>query len=244
MASRLYVCRISDCEHSFFTARALVSHMSLSHVDTDGGHFLCSLDGCTNTYYNVPAYRKHVSRAHSEHWIASQLNNTRIDDNEIIMSGFYNSNDDNESLFIENNGCSFDSHVTVSSFQHELAQSIVRTKLRTREMHMLPKSVENSIFNDIHCLVDTYQFGIQEIVRDRLMSMGIDFWTDSELALVLQPDSIFELVNAPVKSNHLFRKFCRTNLNLVEPIPVFVDGQTGIGRAGLKVWAQAEYEGD
>ena len=157
MASLLYICRITECEQRFYSARALIGHMSLRHIDTYGGHFLCNLDGCTNAYHNVSAYRKHVSRAHSEHWNVS--NHTHNDEGhcpeEPVSSACQDSNDDHGYPGVEDDDGNFEPHITVSSFQHEIAQSIVHTKLRTREMHMLPKSVETSIFEDIHCLMDT-----------------------------------------------------------------------------------------
>ena len=131
MASLLYICRMTEGELRLFSARALVGHMSLSHIDTNGGHFLCNLDGCTNAYHNVPAYRKHVCRAHSDHWNASMLNRTHNDEglnhDELVLCSCQDVNDDHGSLGIEDDDESFEPHITVSSFQREIAQSIVRT---------------------------------------------------------------------------------------------------------------------
>jgi len=105
---------------------------------------------------------------------------------------------------------------------NELGQSIAMTRLRTQEMNMLPKSVVATVVDNMHCLLDTVQFGLQNVIRSRLTAMGIDFMSDSILAEALNGESLFERVTASTSSDHLLQKYCRDNLHLIMPVPMYV----------------------
>jgi len=73
MSLAVYTCRMINCDMRFFSARALIYHMTLSHHEQCLDGFSCNIDGCNNMYRTVSAYRMHLLRNHINHWNALSL---------------------------------------------------------------------------------------------------------------------------------------------------------------------------
>ena len=214
----VYICRVIDCSCRLFSARALISHMTLCHSDNCFSEFMCNLDSCTNTYRTVDAFRKHLAREHAEHW--NSVSGQKQSCTTVVVSEQDNTDDDDDI----HSDMDVDEEVvpTVSQHKQQLAKCIAFSKLKTMEMHMLPKSVNTAIFDNTRELVDVSQFGLQNIVRSRLTEMGVNYKSDPVLGEALGCESFFDSAASACSSDHLLRKFCRDNMNLVEPVPIYV----------------------
>jgi len=193
--------------------------MKLSHSDTILPEFTCYIDGCISIHRTVDAFRKHISRAHNSHWKALSIHNF-----EIAESQSSNVDETLQDFDMDTSYTIGDDHCpSTSNVKQELGQNNTFSKLKTTEIHMLPKSTATAIFDNVKELMNFYQFGFQNLVSSRLSAMGIDYESDDLLSEVLRPESHFEDVTAMTASDHLLKKYCSTNLNLVEPIPLYVD---------------------
>jgi hypothetical protein len=216
----VYLCRFSYCGSSSYSARQLIAHMKLSHSDTLLPDFTCNIDGCISIYRSIDAFRKHLSRVHSNHWKAFGLQS--FDNVEYECS-------DNEDAFnvqdseIDTLDMADDHCQSVSKFKGELCQNIIFSRLKTTELHMLPKSTAAAIFDNVKELMNSYQIGFQNLVSSRLTAMGIDYSSDEILSQMLKPESHFESVTTTTASDHLLKKYCSSHLKLTEPVPVFIE---------------------
>jgi hypothetical protein len=119
----VYLCRFTHCESRFYSARQLIAHMKLSHYDTIIPDFTCNMDGCISIYRSVDAFRKHISRAHNNHWKALGKPNFEIAESQC--------SDDDQTL----QDCDMDTSDTtdnhcqsISNFKQELGQNITFSK--------------------------------------------------------------------------------------------------------------------
>ena len=112
--------------------------------------------------------------------------------------------------------------LTVCHYKDQIGKSISFSKLKSTEMHMLPKSVAAAKFDDIHKLMDVCQSGLQSIVRTRRNALGVDYQSHSELREILDSQSFFESATSLCSSDHLLQKYCTEHTNLVSPVPIYV----------------------
>jgi len=116
---------------------------------------MCNLDSCTDTYRTVDAFRKHLAREHAEHW--NSASGQKQSCATVVVSKQDNNDDDDV-----HSNMDVDEEVNLSVSQHkqQLAKCIGFSKLKTMEMHMLPKSVNAFIFDNTRELVNVSQFGL------------------------------------------------------------------------------------
>jgi hypothetical protein len=172
----VYLCRFTHCGSRFYSARQLISHMKLIHYDTIIHDLTCNMDDCISIYHSVDAFRKHISRTHDNHWKVLGKPNFEIAEPRC--------SDDQETL------------QSISNFKQKLGQNITFSKLKTTEIHMLPKSTSTASFDNLKQLMNFYQFGFQNLVSSRLSAICTDFKSDDLLSEVLRPESHFESVTA------------------------------------------------
>ena len=188
-------------------------HMRLRHNDCHRLNIVCSLDGCEFSFNTVESFRKHVRIQHALHWNRKQVSVVNSSDVELQDAG------ENTEFNFENN---LNSHedllVEYNSYLGAMSSHIATTKLRAREMFLLPKSVATSIFEDIQGFMDLYQINTNYLLRNRLQQLGVDYENDQVLKSILTDNSVFEEVTRSFKSEHLFKKYVTDHLSYIAPI--------------------------
>ncbi len=214
-----YKCRFTCCECIFFSARTLMNHMTLCHVQDSSVSFRCNIDECQTFYSSVGAYRKHLARVHGNHWNANYARNANV----IMLDNAVDQNEETDDPVCDlpEDGVD-DCPMTIAKLRRELGNTFALTKLKIREMHMLPKSVAASIFEDIESIVHTCETGLQMIISNELDNIGCSFHNNAVLSECLESDSLFDDAFASTSSEYNFSKYCREHMNFIKPVPISV----------------------
>jgi len=215
-----YYCQVNDCQKHFRSLKLLVNHMTLQHAENKRLNLVCGLDNCLYAYNAVETFRKHVRCVHSSHWqqeIDSEHDNGADFDStyEIDSVGDYVSSVNNEPMEIDGLQC-------WTNFLNDLARFVALFRLKITESYMLPRSVADSICQDVQQIFDLFQQQFVEIVRVRLQQLGLDLDGDHILHQVLTTESLFEVIQAKFCTDYLFQKYLAKNMKLNPPKAVIV----------------------
>jgi len=215
----VYYCQVNDCRKHFRSLKLLVNHMTLQHAENKRLNLVCGLDNCIYTYNAVETFRKHVRCAHSSHWqqeIDSEHGSGADCDSsyETESVGDYVSSN-NEPMEIDGVQC-------WTNFLNNLARFVALFRLKITESYMLPRSVADSICQNVQEIFDLFQQQFVEIVRVRLLQLGLDVDGDHTLHQVLATESVFEIIQAKFCTDYLFQKYLAKNMKLNLPNAISV----------------------
>ena len=215
----VYYCQVNDCRKHFRSLKLLVNHMTLQHAENKRLNLVCGLDNCIYAYNAVETFRKHVRCAHSSHWqqeIDSEHGSGADCDSsyETESVGDYVSSN-NEPMEIDGVQC-------WTNFLNNLARFVALFRLKITESYMLPRSVADSICQNVQEIFDLFQQQFVEIVRVRLLQLGLDVDGDHTLHRVLATESVFEIIQAKFCTDYLFQKYLAKNMKLNLPNAISV----------------------
>ena len=213
-----YYCHVNDCRKHFRTLKLLVNHMTLQHGENKRLNLVCGLDSCQYAYNAVETFRKHVRCVHSSHWqqeIDNEHGSCADRDN-------YETESVGDDSSVNNDPMEIDGVQSWTNFLNDLARFVALFRLKITESYMLPRSVADSICQDVQQIFDLFQQQFVEIVRVRLQQLGVNLDADHTLHQVLSTESVFELIQAKFCTDYLFQKYLAKNMKLNVPKSISV----------------------
>jgi len=112
--------------------------------------------------------------------------------------------------------------VDFQSFLNGLAKHVALLQLKITESYMLPKSIANSIFQDIQTLFDIHQMELSKLLNCRIQKIGVSVSDDLILQQFISTNSVFQTVQNKCSTDNLFNKYLTDYLDLNSPIKQFI----------------------
>lgn len=198
----------------------LVQHVGLTHAHEAGFSITCGLNDCQSTFSNYPSFRCHVYRKHRACILPtddpaseepSSENPASEDGHERVMC------DDAD---VQTPPCM---DTLLYNFKNNLCGFI----LKCREKNNLPESVQQEIHSDVNFLFCFFKQNYDEFISYHLKENGFDVKGCLELKQVLQSNDFFEEASKEFSSQFKLKEYCKSRLDLTEPVQYTLRGSTG-----------------
>lgn len=209
-----YICQLPDCYKHFYSAKCLISHMTLMHSENSRMGLVCGIGHCNYFYNSVETFRKHLRLSHTDHW-DGPISCPKSTDNDEHGDYIGDIADDSEHAFVES-----DEEDSFNTFVSHFGKRLAFFKLKITEGYLLAKSVSQSIFSDIRDMFDIFERELLDVIKKKLKRNGIDVSFDDVFFRENSCDSIFDMASAKFNSEHKFVKYMTENLKLVRPITI------------------------
>lgn len=204
---RPYAC--PKCSRRHFTVVKLIKHIGLIHAHEHDFSICCGLDGCQNYFFKYESFRRHVYRKHRTR-IWPSHNNVTGDDEVDISDNEVNTDtadDTPEDVVLDMNDL-------LTNFRGNLVSFV----LKCREKNVLPQSVQQEILQDVKFLFSFFKENYDSLLSYHLKQNGFNIEEIPELVGHLQSFDFFAEACKVIDSEHLFKEYCISHLDMIEPV--------------------------
>ena len=215
-SSNRYHCQF--CLKIKTTFTKFINHISLYHQHIPKFIIKCPVQNCNKQYKNILSLKSHF---YKKHYLKKVVRGINLE-NDIHFDD--NNNSDNNSTIsniIPDTPFQYNSQETIH-LSISMKKQLILFMLKIQENYILPKSVTDSILNDIsyllHCLLSSYKSIIQNAF---FKNKSLNKISPDIVNLVFDDNYLFDSLK-PI-SQFKLNTYCKNNMNLVESKDVILD---------------------